>query len=227
MTKLLKVTISGSYYSNSEDVENFSDVEGVMPMIADEKVSQMVIKRYARIWIPQAKDATTGMPLYKRIHRIREVYLDSIDEVEAPQLSYVGKDIMSMSFDELQDLAAAKDLSAVPLYKVGSLAIQRRRAFAEYSTKALNRPVDFNEEGFSPALYPAIVADGDIETHTAQVADVEETIDKETLGIKATPTDNTQLSLEQLKKIADMKNIKYHPNIGHRQLYDRVYPKTA
>lgn len=228
MTKLLQVTISGSFMLNHEDTESYGDIVGLVPMIDGDKVSQMVIKRYAAMWLRNAKKED-GTPLFRSVRRVREVFIDSVDEVDAKPLSYVGKDIMTLSFEELQDLAAAKDLGAIPLYKVGSLAVQRRKAFAEYSTKVLDVPLDVNEEGFSPAKHPKIICDDKTRRSADYVADIEETIDREALALKgkAPATSTRGLSMEQLKEVADMKKIAYHAKISYEELYKKIYGKAA
>ena len=132
MSNTLKVTISGSYRSANRQIESFDGVVGLMPNLAEDKATQMAIKRYARIWVSQEKNKD-GEPKYKHIANIRQVFVDSIeDNEENPKavLSYVGKNIMEMNFEELQDLAAANDLNGVPLYKTGSLVTARRIAFS-------------------------------------------------------------------------------------------------
>ncbi len=58
----LLVTISGSFKAADKDLESFDGVTGIIPRLSTEptadnnqsKADQMVIKRYARIWIGQA-----------------------------------------------------------------------------------------------------------------------------------------------------------------------------
>lgn len=255
---LLKATISGSFKASDGEVESFDKVIGYLPALDDDKAQQMIIKRYARIWIGQAmkKDRegnSLDEPKYKRVQRVREVYIDSIEEVEkgdenfGKQLSYVGKDIMEMNFEELQDLAAAKDLIAVPLYRTGSLVNARRIAFAEYANKVLGYtetiknpktgkseqvPLDWRRAGFNPANYPGIRADGKVRRDSFEPEDVERSLENEALAEQyervAPPIDgDSRLSIEQLKAIAKAKNINYHVSIGYDALYKKLFPKAA
>lgn len=228
MTKLLKVTISGSFVAGDKEIESYNDVTGLIPALDDDKAQQMVNKRYARMWIGQATDDDGQTPLYKRVGRVREVFIDSIEEVDDEQLSYVGKNIMQMTYEELQDLAAAKDLASIPLYKIGSLTTQRRIAFAEYSTHVLDEKIDHRKEGYNPAKYAPIEADDQIRRSGEHVALIEESIDKEALVLnnKAT-TSQSALTLDQLKAIATGKKIAFNANIGYKALYDKIYKENA
>lgn len=248
MKPLLKATISGSFKAGDNQIESYDKVTGIIPGLDDDKAQQMVIKRYARIWIGQAmrqnKDGTEE-PRYKRVQRVREVFIDSVEEAEdlaGKHLSYVGKNVMDMSFEELQDLAAANDLSAVPLYKTGSLTNARRIAFAEYASKVLGweepnaqgitGPIDWRKEGFNPSKYEAIIADGEIRRSGAAPADIEETIDREALVLKgkmkpAEAAAPSRLTLNQLKEIAKAKNIAFNANIGYDALHKKIYKDAA
>lgn len=255
---LLKATISGSFKAADGEVESYDRVTGYLPGLDDDKAQQQIIKRYAFIWIGQtmkkdSKGKPSDEPKYKRVQRVREVFIDSIEEVEegdenfGKQLSYVGKDIMEMNFEELQDLAAAKDLISIPKYKTGSLVNARRIAFAEYANKVLGwtedvldprtgkkekKPLDWRQAGFNPAKFPVIKADGRIRRDGFEAADIEESIETENLVMKhgnaAPPLDgDSRLSIEQLKLIAKAKNIPFNANIGYDALYKKLYPATA
>lgn len=248
MSKTLKATISGSFVAADKDIESFDRVTGIIPCLdtehhGDERLSkaeQMLIKRYARIWIGQARKKaadgkTTDEAKYKTVKRVREVQVDSIDDNDDQPdavLSYVGKDIMDMNWEEIQDFAAANDLSAVPLYRVGSLFHQRKVAWSEACRKILGYvgpEYMWTNQHFNPSKHEPIVADGQIRRSGGHVAPIEETIDREALALqgkaKATANDPTdsKLSLDQLKAIADDKKLKYHPTIGYKQLYDKIY----
>lgn len=241
----IKVTISGSFKTAGKDIESFENVVGIMPRLDDDKVQQMVVRRYAKIWVgkERKRDANgkfTDEPKYRFINKIRQVFIDSVeDNDEAPDavLSYVGKNIMDMNFEELQDLAAAKDLSRVPLYKVNSLVHARRVAWAEYATKVLGAvgpEFDNNNAAFHPNKHEPIIADAVIRRDGGHVATIEETIDRENLAMQGkakanvTDTSASKLTLENLKAIADEKKINYHKNISYDALFAKLYgPKKA
>lgn len=253
----LKVTISGSYKKASGDVEDFENVTGIIPRIAEDKAQQMVIRRYAFIWVGKAKKAgVIDEKKYPAVQRIRQVFIDSIDDTYMPvfdddgkaipgeftdkpdmrNLGYVGKNIMDMNAEDLQDLAAAKDLSSIPLYRAGALSHARRVAWSEYARKVLGwvgpEYIWTNAE-FNPAKHEPIVADGSIRRDNTHVADIEETIERENLAMqgKAKPqapgSTDSKLTLDQLKAIADNKKINYHKSIGWQALHDKVFAKAA
>lgn len=245
----LKVTISGSYVSANRDIESFENVTGIIPRLDEDKANQMVIRRYAKIWVQQARKAD-GDKVYKAVQRVRQVFIDSIDDNDdAPdaQLSYVGKNVMEMNFEELQDFAAANDLAGVPLYKTGSLTHAKRVAFSEYAIKVLQLeeylPSDKDEKqnlydyrvmAFNPNRFEPIVADGKIRRQGNSVSDIEETIDREALALNGkakVPTQEarkgSQLTMEQLKAIALQRNINFHKSIGYEALHNKIYGKQA
>lgn len=226
--KLLEVTISGSFKAADMEVESYDNVTGLIPLLDDDKAQQMVIKRYAPIWVQQAKMKDGETPKYKRINKMREVFIDSIDEVEVDKpLSYVGKDILQLGPEELQDFAAANDLVAVPLFRKGSLAQARRIAYAEYANRVLGMEpkLKWTEAGFNPAKMPPIITDDRVHRSKDHVATIEEGIDLEKLILdkKATPAQQGALTLDQLKAIAKTKGIEFNANIGYKALYMKIY----
>lgn len=252
MSHLQRATISGSFKAADGEIESYDRVVGIIPALDEDKSQQMIIKRYAKIWIGQATMKDSDEPKYKRVLRVREVFIDNIEDAEdlaGKTLSYVGKDIMEMNYEELQDLAAAKDLAAIPLYKTGSLSQARRVAFAEYGAKVLGwtefvvnpktgkseeLPISWQREGFNPKNFETIRADGIIRRSDEHVADIEETLDRENLNdqvksgkIKSAAREGSRLSMDQLKAIAKDKGISFNANISYDKLYDRIYKETV
>jgi len=238
-SKTLKVTCSGSFKASDGDIESFDNLVGIIPALDEDKTQQMVIRRYAGIWIGQAKKTVNGVLTeegkYKRVQKVRQVFIDSIeDNDEAPkaELSYVGKNVLEMNFEELQDFAAANDLSAVPLYKASSLQHARRVAWSEAARKIhgmIGPEFMWTNQAFKPNQHEPLIADGKIRRQTDKPADIEETIDRAQLELqgkaKFTVSDpsESKLSLAQLKALADDKKISYHPTIGYAQLYTKIY----
>lgn len=244
-SKTLKVTISGSYVSANRDIESFENVTGIIPRLDEDKANQMVIRRYAKIWVQQAKKPD-GEKLYKAMQRVRQVFIDSIDDNDdAPdaELSYVGKNIMEMNFEELQDFASANDLAGVPLYKTGGLTHARRVAFSEYAIKVLELEeylvtdkdqkqnlYDYRVMGFSPNRFEKIIADDQIRRQGGGVASIEETIDREALSLQGkakAPTQDvhkgSKLTMEQLKAIATQRSVNFNKGISYDALYAKIY----
>lgn len=253
MSKTLKVTISGSYRSANRQIESFDGVTGLIPNLDEDKALQMVIRRYARIWVQQAKDKD-GNPKYKHISNIRQVFVDSIeDNEEKPNanLSYVGKDIMDMNFEELQDLAAANDLNAVPLYKIGSLVTARRIAFSEYAIKVLQLEeyegsdkkrkfnlYDHRTAGFNPHKFEAIVADDKIRRQDGNKRSIEDAIAAEQKNVRlkggkvisddaSGDAEGSRMTFDQLKAIANERGIPFNKGISYENLYRKIYGKAA
>lgn len=245
-SQTLKVVISGSYRVASKQIESFDNIEGLMPYLDHDKATQMAIRRYAKIWVSQAKDKD-GNAKYKHIDKVRQVFIDSIeDNEENPDavLSYVGKDIMEMNYEELQDLAAANDLNGVPLYKTGSLATARRIAFSEYAIKVLELEeyartdkqekfnlYDHRTTGFNPKQFEPIIADDEIRRFDGHQTDIEEGIEVEAKntkrkGGKAVDEPKSTLTMTQLKRIAETRNVMFNKGISFEALYKKVYGKA-
>ena len=252
MSKTLKVTCSGSFKASDGDIESFDNVIGFIPAIDEDKATQMVIRRYAMIWIAQARKMvngkTTDEAKYKRVTKVRQVFIDSIEDNEAApnaQLSFIGKNIMEMNFEELQDFAAANDLSAVPLYKVGSLVHARRVAFSEYAIKVLQLEeyaaedknnkqnlYDYRVQGFNPSRFEPLIADELIRRSGKVVQSLEESIDREALVAdgKLKPGESakgSRLTMDNLKTIAEQRNISFNKGISYDALYKKIYGAKA
>ena len=103
-----KVTLSGTYRNGANESVDFQEVTGFIPLVDEDMAQAMCVKRYAKVFITQDKR-------YKdRVTRTRSVYVDSMEPCYH-EFSYVGKDIKQMTYEELQDLATAKDLRSIPL----------------------------------------------------------------------------------------------------------------
>jgi hypothetical protein len=224
-TKALKITISGSYRSADQEVFDFNKVTGYIPY-QDEDIAFMHVKdRYAAMWI-------TGDERFKnRVYSLREVFIDSMEEVEH-EFSYIGKDIREMSIEDLQDVATAYDLREVPLWRKGSVRQAQNVAYAEYGTKVQGRKGLDHRKGLNVSKLPPIVIDAGVRrdntkkfTNEQIIAAAQGTEDagKEE-GVEGA---EETLTLDDLKKIADNQGIKYHPGIGFDALYKKVYPATA
>lgn len=149
--RALKVTISGSYRTADKDIVDYN-ASGIVPFIGNEEILIMhVRRRYAAMWI------AASAKYKERVVSVRECYIDKIEEVDA-DLSFVGKDIIDMSQEELQDLAAVKDLRAVPTYKKTSTRQMQNVAYAAYARAVLGRNTDEKVEGFNIAKLPPIIA---------------------------------------------------------------------
>lgn len=236
--KALKVTVSGSYKTAGGDIVDFEDVSGVIPFVDEEHAKMHVRGRYASEWVRSA-EGETGKKIYPdRIEKMRQVFVDDMVEVNE-NFSYVGKDIKKMTYEELQDLATAKDLRAIPLpKKISGVDIRemRQKAYLDYRAKVMNDPIDENRppveyadevrnvEGgvdliFNFSKVPELIVDGGTRVETSGKLSNDDIIEQEQKPMMNNETLKDTLTLEDLKKLADDKGIKYHWNVGFEKLY--------
>lgn len=157
-----KVKISGSFKTFDGDVEDYSDVTGIVPFQAPEIAEGLIRKRYAKIWVAEKTKS-------KIVKFVRECYIDDMEEVNDANFSFLGKSIDQMNQLELQDLATAYNLTEIPLYKRGSERHARGIAYSVYFDKVLDGDVSklnadieevFNESTRASDGYFIIERDG-------------------------------------------------------------------
>jgi hypothetical protein len=225
MTKMLKVTISGSYLASNKETVDFDEITGFIPVVSDEKAAQYVRKRYSVMWLKSIKKDNGDKVFPKRIEKMRQVHIDDIKEVDGEQFSYVGKDIKKMSYDELQDLSIAKDLNRIPLPKeISGVDVRRMRtmAYIEYSDKILNNFINHNDQDFNFAKLPELIVDANIRQDNSEKITNDEILNQE-MNSKTTESVKSNLTLNDLKGIANEKNVRFHPNIGFDALHAKLY----
>ena len=93
--KALKATVSGSYKTAQGDIIDFEDVEGVVPFVDEAHAFMHIKSRYAATWIKAAVTDTDKKVYPDRIEKVRQVFLDSLEET-THDFSYIGKDIKKM-----------------------------------------------------------------------------------------------------------------------------------
>lgn len=216
--KALKITISGSYRSVEKYVD-FSNIEGVIPFNREDIAEMHIRGRYARMWImdnERFKD---------RLQSVREVYIDKMDEAEH-DFSFVGKDIREMTQAELQDLATAKDLREIPLYKISGERHARTVAYAAYSNQILKQEVKYRAEGFNLMKQPPIIVadqawrmDSTKKLTNDEIMDAEKDMDAPTVG--------TKMSRAELEQIATNQGISFKGNWSDDKLYKAIYGGVA
>jgi hypothetical protein len=221
--KAYKVTLAGSYKGHDDKVFDYSDLTGFVPYNAPEVAKQCIYHRFAPMWILQNPEK------YKeRLKRIREVFghetlEDDVVMVPVETFSYIGKDIKKMNFEELQQLSAANDLRKVPLFNKTSLRAAQEVAYVEYSEKVLRKPIDRKDPKFNYSKLPALVVGADIHTDKSEKITNEEMIEREQNIRDLTSTEDTTLTVEDLRAMADEKGIYYHPNTGRAKLYKMLF----
>lgn len=202
-----KVTISGSYRTKNDEIVDYADITGVVPDCDADTLQSVLQNRYAEMWLVKSG-------VKERVYSIRTTYLDKVEKLEGKP-SFVGKDLKELTFEEMQDLATAKGLRSVPLWRAGSLREAQIKTYKVYSSEILKKKTP---EDVTYDELPSIILDGKIKINDVAPKAVIEA-DEEELP-EETPS---ELSFEDLKRIADSKGIKYHPNIGYDTLYTKVY----
>lgn len=228
--RFLQFTISGNYYNSKKEMVDFDNVVGKIPYCDEEnQVGSMHVRgRYATKWVKEAKDRD-GNPRYpERIGKMRQVFIDDVVETTGT-LSFVGKDIKELDIDELQDLAVAKDLRFIPLPGVGmSLRDILIAAYVAYSEKILMKKIKWQDEGFNFAKLPSIILDAKLRRETAEKITNDEMIEIE--AKKKAPVNygdrddpKQRFTLDELKELADGKNIEYNDGVEFDELYSQLF----
>lgn len=226
MTKLLQVTISGSYRNSKKENIDFENVVGIVPFIDHDLAIMHVRDRYAHVWIKAATNADGSKTYPERVEDTRQVFIDEIKEIEGEQFSFVGKDIKEMTFDEMQDLAVANDLRTVPLPKeISGVSLREMRveAYAAYSMRFFKHDIGKDKEGFNFASLPPLVVGGTVSRDTSGKITNEEILEQEQKKADIKSTLKTTLTMDEMKGIAKMKNITYPENISFDALYSLLY----
>lgn len=225
----LEFTISGSYYDSKKETIDFEDVVGRIPMCdEDQGVGSMHVRgRFAVKWIKEALDKNEDPKYPQRIEKIRQVFVDDVVEVKGT-LSFVGKDIKELSVDAMQELAVAKDLRFIPFPKSGlSKRDMLIRTYVAYSEKILLKKIKYQEEDFNFAKLPSIILDGETRREEGEKITNEEIIAKEqeatttSYGERDNPKD--RFTIEELKSLADDKNITYPDGVEFDELYSFLF----
>jgi hypothetical protein len=210
--KAYKVKISGSYRTSEKDVIDFSDIEGVVPFNEKDVVLMCVRRRYAPMWI------TLSSKYSKRVASIRECYIDSMEEIES-DFSFVGKNILDMNDEELQDLATVKDLREIPLYRKASISFARIIAYGTYSINVIGDYVDYKSQEFATGQkQPIIVNDEAWRTDTTKKLTSDEFLD--ITGVKPRFELTTRDSL--IKEALKLK-VPFTSKTTKAELYSLIY----
>ena len=232
--RMLKVTISGSYYNSKKEKVDYDKVTGVIPWCDEDQATMHVQGRYVRKWIKDAVDAD-GKPKYtERFDKLHQTFIDKIEETSGT-LSFVGKDIKELSPDELQDLATAKDIRTIPLPNSGhSSRAMLEKAYEGYSKVVLKRKLKPapHEAGFSFAKLPSIILTAEGRVDTARKITNDEVIEAAMRGSKVSYGESgskpeERFSLEELQTLAEEAGVDYDGNTTHAQLYKAVFGSAA
>jgi len=225
--KALKLTISGSYRNAKREAIDFENVTGIVPVTDHDIAIYHMQSRYAMRWIKSARNAE-GEKLYpERIEDMRQTFTDNIEEVNV-DLSFIGKNIKDMTAEELQDLATYKDLRTIPLPQEASgvsLRELRVAAYAAYSDAFLgtNLMKEKDQEGFNYATLPALVVEGAARRDPTVKMTNEEVLEQEQKKMDVASTPKSNMTIDDLRKLAKQKNIPFSANTGFDDLYVKIY----
>lgn len=222
--KFLEFTISGCYYNSRKETIDFEDVKGKIPYCDEENgVGSMHVRsRYAVKWIKEAVDSK-GEKLYpERIEKIRQVFIDDVQPATGT-LSFVGKNIKELSIDEMQELAVAKDLRFIPIPGKGlSKRDMLIRAYVAYAEKVLFKKIKWQEPDFNFSALPDIILDDKTRVEEGGKISNDEMIERE-MSSKRTDSPKARFTIEELKTIADSKNISYSDDVEFSDLYNTLF----
>lgn len=212
---MLKVTLTGAYYSGSGKVKETVDFElqGIIPNINQDRILQACKCRMVKVWLANDKTYT------KRVDRIVTCYVDNIEEVDGDP-SIIGKNIKELSWDELQALAVWKNIK-IPLYKTMDLRTAREKSYLLYS-ELLGNEIDPKADGYNYASLPELIIEDDGAVREPEDQKTNEDIienEQENESVK----DNGTLTLAELKKVAKAKGIKIPQNVSKKELEKLVF----
>lgn len=216
--KAWKVTLSGTYVDGSKNTQDYQKVEGLIPLVPEDQILFWCSNRFAMMWISSDKETYPG-----RVTRIRETYVDNAEQVDASpeEFGFVGQDIKAMDYEDLQYLAACKGLTSIPHFKAGGIRTQREVAYKEYHKEVLK---DELLDDFVYAKAPELVVmDANVRVFKRKA------VDPEIAHLMKEPHEyaDSDMSLEDLKKVADAMSIKYKPNASKKTLLGMITGKAT
>ncbi len=225
----LEFTVSGCYYDSKKETVDFENIKVLVPGCDEENgVGSMHVRgRYVVKALKAVLDKNGDQKYPKRVEKMRQVFIDDCVPAKG-WLSFVGKDIKELSIDEMQDLATSKDLRFIPLPNSGlSKRDMLIRTYVAYSDKVLEKTIKFQEEEFNYARLPSIILDSASRTEQSGKITNEEIIEREqaappiAYGERDKP--ENRFTLEELRTIADSKNIRYAPDTEFKELYNTLF----
>ena len=179
--------------------------------------------RYVERALKKVLDEKGELKYPQRIEKIRQIFVDDCVPTKG-WLSFVGKDIKELSIDEMQDLATSKDLRFIPLPNAGlSKRDMLIRTYVAYSDKVLGKTIKHQEANFNYAKLPSIELNARPRIETSKKITNEEIIKREQeaqtteYGEKDNP--KNRFTIEELKAVADSKNIRYDNGVEFADLY--------
>lgn len=224
---MLRITVSGDYRTNGGkegNIVDFENVVGIMPdcNLDENGILSHVKARYLAQWVKDDKRYTA------RFASARTTYIDKVEKV-AGTPSCIGKDIKSLSWEELQDLAVLKNLLRIPLEHSVDLREARETAYLEYSKLILMEEINTKAPGYSFIKLPALKVEHEGMAVLEDKQSNEDAIaaEQENGDINSVPGGDQTFTIEELRKVADAKGIKYYPATGKKKLYAMIFGEQA
>jgi len=211
---MLKVTISGDYRTSGGvhgDVVDFENVVGIMPECSEDWIQSHVMNRFIGQWLK----ADSRYPA--RFNSRRTCYIDKVEKV-AGNASCIGKDIKSLNWDELQELAVIKNLFQIPLIHATDLRAARETAYLQYSEKVLGKKINMAKKDYSYVDLPALLV-----KHNDGKAEVESKLSNEDVLNDA--QSEGEFTKDELIKLATEKGLDVDGRWGYKKLHDAVFSK--
>ena len=130
-----KVKVSGMYITGFGNELRGVDyeVEGEMPECSEIYLRSFCFSRYLKKWIESAVDKK-GEKKYPIVNKIRSREIESVEKTKS-KVKLLGKDILKMTWDELDDFATKYDLMEIQKKGVSGIGGVREKAALCYLTK--------------------------------------------------------------------------------------------
>lgn len=216
MANALKLTISGHYVNGRGERSDFINVTGVLPNVDIDVASMHMQSRYAVQWLKASAEYSTN-----GCRRVQSVFVDDVAETEH-DFSFIGKNILELNADELQDLAVYKDLREVPLRSTVSLREARQITYVAYSKKVLSKIIKIDSDAGLSELAPIVVQAGVVRDYTQKMSNDDILSSMQDDGAEFEPVASTIYTLQDLRELLALHNIKYSNNSGIDKLTEKA-----
>lgn len=214
MSKMRKCIISGVFRTGQAHMAqkvDFDGVVGYMPVGNEENILSHILYRIGAQWIKD--DARYAE---KRCEVIEQVFVDNGKNSKGEIVDYknpiIGKSLKDLNWPELQMFAIHHNLLGIPVPNQCSLRDAKEKAYKEYYSKVKMMGIGNMSYNDLPDI---ITSEDDI------AVDNEEKISNEEILNSSNP--DSEYTIEQLKEMAKQRGIDFHPNIGYKKLYEKLF----
>ena len=137
---MIKLTVSGSFKTSpgtDQGRYDFIEVTGLLPDCTEEYHISYA-QRMFPIWKMQDQNKAIKKEPFAGLIKI---FIDEVEEDAGGSPDCCGKDIKTMTWEELQSLACYLNLREIPLYRKGSLRGAQEKAYETYMKNIEQRKV--------------------------------------------------------------------------------------